>query len=196
MTGSRPTDEELVLAFQESESADVLEELLRRHLKRVRSMIYQMVLDDAAADDLTQDVFHRTIRGLPQFDGRSLFSTWLYRIVKNTTYRFLEQEHRQRFVHTARGGVERVDDAAKPQDALMERELSDRIAAAIGELSPPLRAAVVLVILQDMSTAEAAEIEGCASSTIYWRIHQARKLLGNRLSDYLQPDAHPNERTD
>jgi RNA polymerase sigma-70 factor (ECF subfamily) len=55
----------------------------------VRSMLYQMVLNDADADDLTQEVFLRVVRGLGQFDGRARFPTWLYRIVMNTARTFL-----------------------------------------------------------------------------------------------------------
>ena len=189
MTDSTPTDEELVLKFQESESADALEELVRRHLKRVRSMVYQMVLDDAAADDLTQDVFYRAIRGLKQFNSRSLFSTWLYRIVKNTTYRFLEREQRHAKVRSVRDNLENAPREQDPSGSMLDSELSDRVGAAVAELSPKLRAAIVLVTLQGMSIREVAEIEDCTVATIYWRIHQARKLLASRLDDYLAPDS-------
>ena len=61
------TDSELVMAIQRDGAGDVAEELMRRHLPRVRGMMYQMALNHADADDLTQEVFIRAWRGLAGF---------------------------------------------------------------------------------------------------------------------------------
>jgi len=61
-----PTDEELVAAYRNSGQRPVLDELVRRHVGKVRAMIYPMVLNSSGADDLTQEVFLRAVRGLGQ----------------------------------------------------------------------------------------------------------------------------------
>src|SRR5262245_7282930 len=69
--------------------------------------LYRMCGDGDAASDLTQDTYARAWRALDQFDGRSRFSTWLYRIAYTT---FLNHVRRpQRFVQ--------LDDATMPPDA-------------------------------------------------------------------------------
>jgi RNA polymerase sigma-70 factor (ECF subfamily) len=59
------------------------------------------------------------------------------------------------------------------------------VEAALGELSPKLRGAIVLTSLQNLEAKEAARIEGCTTATMYWRIHEARRQLKKRLKKYL-----------
>lgn len=54
-TASMTSDEDLAAAFQREPCRDLLDELVRRHLGRVRAVVFPMVLDDAVADDLTQE---------------------------------------------------------------------------------------------------------------------------------------------
>jgi len=148
-------------------------------------MISQMVLNDADADDLTQEVFLRAIRGISGFQGRSQLSTWLYRIAMNTVHNFLRRQNRRQ---PAPGEVleDRADlRASTPERLAMAGELNNAITAAVGSLPPALRAAVVLTILQGLRVREAAKIEGCTAATMYWRIHKARKVLKKRLEEYL-----------
>ena len=152
----------------------------------VRATIYAMVLNDADADDLSQEVFVRVIRGLRGFRGKAKFSTWLYATTMNTVRSFLSRPP----------GSQRVaDDVLKaqadgreggPDTAAMAGELDGQIAAALGSLPPQLRAAVVLTAVQGIGIREAARVERCAVPTMYWRLHKARKLLKKRLDRYLK----------
>ncbi|HQU44525.1 MAG TPA: sigma-70 family RNA polymerase sigma factor [Pirellulales bacterium] len=94
MTDVEPTDESLLATFRETGDAELLDVLLRRHLPRVRSTIGQLVLNDCDADDLTQEVFLRAVRGLAQFAGRARFSTWLYRVAINLSRSYLARRGR------------------------------------------------------------------------------------------------------
>ena len=148
-------------------------------------MISQMVVNDADADDLTQETFLRAIRGINGFRGRSQLSTWLYRIAMNTVHDFLRGQNRPQ---PAPGEVlvDRADLRASTPDRLaMAGEFNNAITAAVGSLPPALRAAVVLTILQGLRVGEAAEIEGCTAATMYWRIHKAKKILRKELGEYL-----------
>jgi DNA-directed RNA polymerase specialized sigma24 family protein len=62
-------------------------------------------------------------------------------------------------------------------------ESDARVAKALESLSPPLRAAIVLTAIQGMSMKEAAKAEQCLMATLYWRVHQARKLLWEQLGE-------------
>ena len=68
-------DSELIDSYRATGCRDPLDELARRYLGRMRNVVYQMVLDDQAADDLTQEVMLRALRGLANFNGRAAFST-------------------------------------------------------------------------------------------------------------------------
>lgn len=176
-------DEQLVLRFQTNGCAQAIDELLRRHLRRVRSMLFPMVLDHALADDLTQETFLRAWRGLKSFRSEAKFLTWLTRIAWNVVQDNVARRERTASEFAEHEPAARVID--QPQASLLQHELDDRITAALAGLSPKLRAAIVLTGLQQLSPDEAAELEGCTVSTMYWRIHEARRLLEERLADYL-----------
>ena len=92
------SDEDLIAAIRRDGDPASLEQLIQRHLPQVRSTAFQMTCDDTAADDVTQEVFLRAIRGLAGFDGRAKFSTWLFRISKNPRKRICS-DNRARAAH-------------------------------------------------------------------------------------------------
>ena len=185
MDKMEPTDRELVAAVRSGGPPDRIGDLFIRHLGRVRNLMYQMTFNHADADDLTQEVFLRAARGLPDFDGRAEFATWLHRIALNCANRFL--------VRRARRATASLEEAPEPVASGVERpdrqaagaETDARIRQALERLPVKLRAAIVLTVLQDVALPEAARIERCAVPTMYWRVHEARRQLKELLVDML-----------
>lgn len=183
MDKAEPTDQELVEAYRNGGHPSLVGELFGRHLGKVRGMMYQMTLNHADADDLTQEVFIRAARGLPDFGGRAGFSTWLHRIAMNCAKSFLASRGRR--------PVESVEDVPEPAAPCGDRpdcraaaaELDGRIRSALGRLTPKLRAAIVLTVLQGLPLPQAARVEKCALPTLYWRVHEARRQLKTMLAD-------------
>lgn len=180
-------DAELIASYRRTGARETLDTLVRRHLDRVRNMVFQMVLDDSVADDLTQDVFLRACVGLRSFKGKSEFSTWLYRVALNTTYSYLSRRDRSPIDTSNEPPEPQSWPHAGPVQTAMRTELQQQIEESLAELTPKLRAAIVLTSLQNLETAAAAKIEGCSPSTMYWRVHEARKQLKERLKGYLSP---------
>ena len=176
------SDEVLVTRFQKLGCVDAASELVRRHLRRVRAVIFPMVLDHAVADDLAQETFLRAWRGLNGFRAEAKFSTWLTRIAWNVVQ---DEVARRDRLPSSLHEADPVETTNQPDAVLLHRELDEQIQAALAELSPKLRAAIVLTGIQQLSPEEAAELEGCTVSTMYWRIHEARRLLEQRLARYL-----------
>ena len=179
------TDEELIESHQRGDDA-ARALLVQRHLARVRNFLFQLVLNHDAADELTQEVFVNVLRGLNGFRGEAAFSTWLHRVALNAAYKFLKRARRyQEFIDNDLKQKEAAI-SAKPEARLMETEQQVRITQALGTLSPQLRAAIVLTAMQGMSAIEAAELEECPVGTIYWRIHEARRLLQTELKGWIE----------
>ena len=179
------SDDELIAAIRVNGDRTALDELVRRHLPQVRQTVFQMVLHDGDADDVTQEVFLRAIRGLNGFNRRAKFSTWLVRIAMNTAYTHLERRSRAPVESLATSTDQAVATSAAPEARLLMGELTADVERALAELSISLRAAVVLTSFQGMSPAEAAQVENCSTATMYWRIHEARKKLRTRLKEHL-----------
>jgi len=181
------SDQQLLAKFQLSGKPDDLNELMARHLNGVRNLAYRMVLCNATADDITQDVFMQVIRHADKFQGKSKFSTWLYQITMNTIkVHFRKQEK----TPTLLGGNDLPHLAHKespPDQKVIGAELNGQIEQALGQLSTKLRAAIVLTAVERLPAKKAATIEGCSTATMHWRVHQARKELKQHLHRYFNP---------
>jgi RNA polymerase sigma-70 factor (ECF subfamily) len=179
------TDEQLMAEFQASRSADAIDELVARHLGTVRNLAYRMVLCNTVADDVTQDVFVKVMHHASSFRGSAKFSTWLYRIAVNTAKEHLRRR-RVKLDLSENDGHAASPDHERPEKQVIQDELARKIEHAMAQLSPKLRAAVVLLSMERLTAKEAAAIEGCSVATMHWRIHHARKQLKQLLQGYLQ----------
>ena len=152
---------------------DAFETLIRRHYDRVHRVAFRLVGVAADAEDIAQDVCCTLAEKIGTFRGEAKFTTWLTGIVINAA-----SDHRRRNAARLRlhGNVSVLAEFAQGPDG---RDLFDRtfMASAISRLDQPLRDAVILVIGEDMSHAEAASALGIAESTVSWRMHRARALL-------------------
>ena len=63
--------------------AAAIDSLLRAHYDMVRAVCHRIIINTSDAEDATQIALLSIVRALPSFDGRSKFSTWIYRIATN-----------------------------------------------------------------------------------------------------------------
>jgi len=76
-------DSELVAAWRHG-NPDALEALLGRHYDRLHALCRRVLGNEQDAQDATQEALIAIVRGLSNFDGRSAFSTWAYRVATNS----------------------------------------------------------------------------------------------------------------
>jgi RNA polymerase sigma factor (sigma-70 family) len=181
------SDEQLVAAWRQSGDRGPLETLATRHLATVHRMVHSMTLNEVLADDLVQEVFLRAFRSLSAFQGRAQFTTWLYRITMNVVHDTLARGRRSPIDGRRELPLDTASRADLPEARVEQAELDEAVTRAIAMLPPKLRAAAVLVMIEELDPAEAARIEGCSRATIYWRLHEARKRLASSLREHAQP---------
>jgi RNA polymerase sigma-70 factor (ECF subfamily) len=163
-------------------------QLVRSYHRRVYMTAYRMMGNHDDANDVVQDAFVRAMRGLPSFDGRSDFFTWLYRIVINVALNHLRQRKRRRAVSLEQVVLpERLQREVDgdPKRKLELKRMAVEIGQAIADLPDTLQATLVLVVLEGVSYRDAAEILECSEGTVAWRVHEARQRLLGRLGKYL-----------
>ena len=173
--GDREGDSDGVLvAAAVGGDRDAFATLLRRHYDRIHGLAWQMTGSRADADDIAQDVCCTLVEKIGSFRGEAKFTTWLCGIVVNAC-RDQKRRRRSFLGFTERLGV--LTGLVRRPDG---RDLHDTmwVKSAVARLKPAYRDAVVLVAGQQLSHAEAAEILGVAESTISWRLHEVRRLLG------------------
>ena len=195
MEDQEQTDVELVASIHRTAGQDGLEELVRRHTGRVRSIVYPLVLNDTDADDVTQETMLRAIRGLDGFRADAAFTTWLHRVALNTARNFLRSRNRRlRLLATDELAEDAADEPFRtPPRETETAELDRAIADAMKRLPAEQRIALSLVAIQRLDEKEAAHVAGCAHATLRWRVFRARR----RMREILERAGHaaPNRTT-
>jgi RNA polymerase sigma-70 factor (ECF subfamily) len=155
-----------------------------RYRKRIFALALHISGSASEADDITQDVFLKAYRALPQFEGRSQFFTWVYRMTVNRALN-AKRDRLRRGEDSIEDIVElavQVDSRTNPAKATELREMYARLLRALDGLPAEMRTTVILVSLQGMSHGEVAVVQEVSEGTIAWRMHEARRRLMESMS--------------
>jgi RNA polymerase sigma-70 factor (ECF subfamily) len=169
---------------------DAFAELVMMHADRVYGALRRFGLDAGEADEVVQEVFVRAWRGLPRFEERARFSTWLYRIAFNEAQRRLTRRPPPRAEpdpdHDDPIASLRESPELGPEAQTLDLEFEQTLERALDQLPADWRAAVVLRDIEGLSTEEAAEIVGVGQPAFKSRLHRGRMQLRALLEPYLQ----------
>jgi len=160
-------------------------ELYLRHLDDVYGRMTRIVGPVSERDDLVQQVFIDVHQALPRFRGEARFSTFLHRITINVAYEHLRRRRRgdDRNLQLPDDELDRlVAVGASPEARAAEREELARVFQHLAALKPKLRIAFVLVAIEGMPLADAAELVGAERDTVKQRVLNARRALSERLA--------------
>jgi RNA polymerase sigma-70 factor (ECF subfamily) len=165
-----------------------LETLLTRHADRVHAVCRRIVAHPEDALDATQEAMIAIARGIARFDGRSAFTTWLYRVATNAALDELRRRNRRPVA------VENVGTEEARAEPAVDALVSDRVDvdAALATLPVEFRTAVVLRDLCDLDYAEIADALDIPPGTVRSRIARGRALLASALGN---PEAPTGRRT-
>lgn len=152
--------------------ARAFEVLLERHYDRIYRIAFKWCRNQSDAEDITQTACIKLARAIHSFKGRAVFTSWLYRITINTAIDWQRQN---------RGtDVEALDPES---GAVVSAEAETRLIvgedmARVLALPEKEKTALILVLGEGLSHAEAALVMEVKESTVSWYIHEARKKLG------------------
>jgi RNA polymerase sigma-70 factor (ECF subfamily) len=174
----------LVAAAKAGDSR-AFEALVLRYRKRIFALALHLTGSSSEADDIAQDVFLKAFRALPDFEGRSQFFTWVYRMTVNRSLNVRRDR--------ARRGEDTLDDPrlelavavdarSNPGREAELRQTYARLLRALDGLPVDMRTTVILVSLQGLSHGEAAVIQSISEGTIAWRMHEARRRLNESMA--------------
>jgi RNA polymerase sigma-70 factor (ECF subfamily) len=165
-----------------------LEILLDRHADRVHAVCRRVVGHPEDALDATQEALVSIARGIGRFDGRSAFTTWIYRVATNAALDELRRKRRRPLP------VEEL-----PEPVAGGSGIADRVGArldvdaALAHLPEEFRVAVVLRDLCDLDYAEIAAVLDVPPGTVRSRIARGRAALAQLLGNSTTPAERPSE---
>ena len=173
--------------IRKAKQGDMLafEELILKHEKIVYNVALRMMNHSEDAKDISQEVFLKAYRSLVNFDERSAFSTWLYRITHNTCIdEMRKRKGKQSYsleeeLENEEGSMQRqiADEGDTPEESLLRQEQKSEILQALDTLSEEHKAAIILRDVKGLSYEEIAEILELSLGTVKSRISRARNQL-------------------
>jgi RNA polymerase sigma factor (sigma-70 family) len=148
-------------------------ELIEDHYDLIYRTAWKWCGNRADAEDIAQDVCVKLGSAIAGFDGRSAFSSWVYRITLNAVRDMQRAGKRRGKYADAYAEVTPEDQPAEQEEAATNRQLW----SAVRRLPEKQRDAVLLVYAEELSHAAAADIMGIKEATVSFHVHEARKTL-------------------
>jgi RNA polymerase sigma-70 factor, ECF subfamily len=160
--------------------------LERRYRRRIFAVCVRVLGEPADAEDAVQETLLKLARSADAFRGEAQLSTWIYRIARNVCTDRVRYEARRPSVPVDDPAVldRRIDDDGSDLVAA-----SDQLRRALAQLDDLSRRLLLLVAVDDLSYADAAEVCELPIGTVKSRIARARQQLGLLLRDHEDPDA-------
>ena len=180
-------DHELVRDAKNGDQA-AFSKLVNRYYQMVYAISYGVLNHSEAARDTAQEVFLKVFRELRNFEAKSKFKTWLYRISVNAA---IDEGRKKRPLESLDRGDDPDDDKPPiiprdhtpgPRDIAYQSELREMLNRALEDLSPEHRAVMVLREFQELSYEEIAQSLQIEIGTVMSRLFYARKKMAQILS--------------
>lgn len=180
------TDRQLMAAV-EAGDPEATALLVAKYRKRVFKFLLGWMGDREDALDMTQEVMVRICHRANRYNGSAPLTAWVFRVARNLQLDDLRRKNAQ--VH--RGKVELKEDWAlhqpgkvsSPEEALFRSEIAARVKGAIAKLPPRQRQVVQLRLLGELSLEEIAGALDLSLGGVKSTLHNALKLLRERLAD-------------
>ncbi len=183
------SDSELITqATSGNDSA--FEELIFRYDRSVLAIALKFVHNTDDAKDIYQEVFIRVHKGLKNFEMKSEFSTWLYRIATNVCLSHKSRSKKHLYVSIDERyenedgesvNVEPVDDEMDPGELMANIDLGDIIKDAVDSLSSKQRMTFILKHYEGYKIREIADMLNCKEGTVKKYLFDAIRNLQKKL---------------
>jgi RNA polymerase sigma-70 factor (ECF subfamily) len=175
-------------------SERAVRELLDRYQRPIFSLVYRLVRDRMAAEDLAQEAFVRAFTAMDSYDPSRRFSSWIFKIAHNHAIDHL----RKRRVETvsldgapdATGAQEQertrirlADTGEMPDEFVENRELASQLETAIGALRPEYQTVVLMRHVEGYPYQEIADVMELPLGTVKTYLHRARAELKDALEE-------------
>lgn len=167
------TPDETLAAAAANGDRSAFSALIHRHYDRLHALAWRLTGSRAEAQDLAQDICAALPAKLRGYRAEARFSTWLYRVAVNAAH-----DQRRRQATRARAATGWGDWEIARQDQIAEeREVQDWLQTAMRRLPDDLRDTVALVLGEELTQGQAADVLGLSEGTVAWRMSEVKRRL-------------------
>ena len=183
-------DEEIVALCQKGQS-EVFEVLVRKYMEKAFRIAFDFTHDVEEAKDLSQEAFLRAFSRIKQFDGRSSFYTWFYRLVVNICLDHTRRKGRviwetlERETERGTEPMEIADASSSPDQEAMAGEAKRRADRTLEAMPNKQRTAFLLRNHQGLSIQDIAKVMKTTEGTVRVYLHRAVAALRQSLVEFV-----------
>jgi len=195
-TDAQIDDVQLVARLKKRDRS-ALEELVQIHGAKMYGVALQFMRNETDAREVMQDALVSIWNKIASFEGKSAFTSWIYRVTANAGLMALRKKkrHENDISLDAVGSddddaplpaLQLSDKKPLPDKVVMTGELGEQVRAAIDQLPEPYRVAVLLRDVEELPMAEVMQETGLTEPALKSRLHRARLALREALLPYLK----------
>jgi RNA polymerase sigma factor (sigma-70 family) len=177
--------------YSEDEKQSIFNQEFMPHINSMYNFAYRLTLDSDDAKDLLQDTYLKAFRFLDSFQQGTNAKAWLFRILKNS---FIN-DYRKKSKEPSKVDYQEVETFYNSEDVdrqitpdlrveALQDMIGDEISTALNSLDVDFRTVIILCDLEGFKYEEMAKILDIPIGTVRSRLHRARNLLKEKLSEY------------
>ena len=192
-------DESPRYKYTDHERQELFDQEFMPHINSMYNFGFRLTLDRDDAKDLVQDTYLKAYRFIESFQKGTNAKAWLFRILKNS---FIN-DYRKKSKEPAKVDYQEVETYYNSEDVdrqitpdlrveALQDMIGDEISNALNALDVDFRTVIILCDLEGFKYEEMAKILDIPIGTVRSRLHRARQLLKEKLSEYAKQMGYKN----
>jgi RNA polymerase sigma-70 factor (ECF subfamily) len=195
-----PTDNDLVKLVRKG-SEEAFDTIVRKYETKVFNLAMSLTRNREDAEEVLQDVFVTIYKKMASFQGKSAFSSWLYRITVNAAFMRIRKNRQEKSIP-----VEEITPAMEVESSehdkphfpssesiTLNEELKSTLHRAIARLPDEYRNVFILRDVDGLTNKETGRILKLSIPAVKSRLHRARGMLRKKLNRYYEEYSSPNK---
>ncbi len=185
--------------YSEKEKLGIFNQEFMPHINSMYNFAYRLTLDGDDAKDLLQDTYLKAFRFIDSFQQGTNAKAWLFRILKNS---FIN-DYRKKSKEPSKIDYQEVETFYNSEDVdrqitpdlrveSLQDMIGDEISIALNSLDVDFKTVIILCDLEGFKYEEMAKILDIPIGTVRSRLHRARNLLKEKLSEYAKKMGYKN----
>jgi RNA polymerase sigma factor (sigma-70 family) len=185
--------------YSEKEKLNIFNKEFMPHINSMYNFAYRLTLDADDSKDLLQDTYLKAFRFIDSFQQGTNAKAWLFRILKNS---FIN-DYRKKSKEPSKIDYQEVETFYNSEDVdrqitpdlrveALQDMIGDEISVALNSLDVDFRTVIILCDLEGFKYEEMAKILDIPIGTVRSRLHRARNLLKEKLSEYAKKMGYKN----
>ncbi len=173
---------------------EAFDKIVELYQRKIYALAFNMTRNQMDAQDVAQDVLLSIYKKIHTFQGKSAFSSWVYRITLNATYMKLRNKKKEQHIsldemlpsfNNSGYQVEKITDWSENTESLLfTNEMKSNIGKAVDQLPEKEKVVFILRDVEGLSTEKVSEILDLTIPAVKSRLHRARLFLRKKLSNY------------